>query len=42
MLDSYERIAEFAQTYQCSLRLACYGVALQRLADVYADREIFP
>jgi glutamate dehydrogenase (NAD(P)+) len=27
---------------KCSLRIAAYAVALQRIAQVYAEREIFP
>jgi glutamate dehydrogenase (NAD(P)+) len=42
MLDAYDRMAQFARTHECSNRVACYGVALQRLAQVYLDREIFP
>jgi glutamate dehydrogenase (NAD(P)+) len=42
MLDAYDRMAQFARTHECSNRVACYGVALQRLAQVYVDREIFP
>jgi glutamate dehydrogenase (NAD(P)+) len=42
MLDAYDRMAQFAKTHNCSYRVACYGVALQRLAQVYLEREIFP
>src|SRR3954471_1076381 len=42
MLDAYDRMAQFAKTHNCNHRIACYGVALQRLAQVYLDREIFP
>jgi len=42
MLDAYERMAVFARTHSCSFRIACYGVSLQRLVQVYLDREIFP
>ena len=42
MLDAYERMAVFAKTHNCSNRIACYGVSLQRLVQVYLDREIFP
>jgi glutamate dehydrogenase/leucine dehydrogenase len=42
MADTYERIEHFAEAHSCSLRLACYGVALERLSRAYVDREIFP
>jgi glutamate dehydrogenase/leucine dehydrogenase len=42
MLDAFERMTQFARTHGCSNRIACYGVALQRLVQVYVDREIFP
>lgn len=42
MADTYERIEHFAEAHHCSLRLACYGVALERLSRAYVDREIFP
>jgi glutamate dehydrogenase/leucine dehydrogenase len=42
MLDAYDRMAQFARQHGCSNRIACYGVAAQRLAQVYVDREIFP
>ena len=42
MLDAYDRMAQFSKTHGCSNRIACYGVALQRLVQVYLDREIFP
>jgi glutamate dehydrogenase (NAD(P)+) len=42
MLDAYDRMASFARQNSCSNRIACYGVAAQRLAQVYVDREIFP
>jgi glutamate dehydrogenase (NAD(P)+) len=42
MLDAYDRMSQFAKTHSCSNRIACYGVALQRLAQVYLEREIFP
>jgi glutamate dehydrogenase (NAD(P)+) len=42
MTDAYERVEHFAETHQCDFRLACYGVALERLARAYVDREIFP
>jgi glutamate dehydrogenase (NAD(P)+) len=42
MLDAYDRMCQFAKTNACSNRVACYGVALGRLVQVYVDREIFP
>jgi len=42
MLDAFDRMTHFAKTHGCSNRIACYGVSLQRLAQVYLDREIFP
>ena len=42
MHSAYDRMAHFAETHGCDYRLACYGVALQRLAQVYGEREIFP
>jgi glutamate dehydrogenase (NAD(P)+) len=42
MLDAYDRMAQFARQNNCSNRIACYGVAAQRLSQVYVDREIFP
>ena len=42
MLDAYDRMAQFAKNNNCANRVACYGVALQRLVQVYLDREIFP
>ena len=42
MLDAYERMEQFSRNKKCDYRLACYGVALERLARAYEDREIFP
>jgi len=42
MSDAYERIEHFAATHHCDFRLACYGVALERLTRSYLDRDIFP
>lgn len=42
MRDAYARMVEFEAQHNCGYRVACYGVALQRLASVYADRDIFP
>jgi glutamate dehydrogenase (NAD(P)+) len=42
MRDAYDRVERFAQTHQCDFRIACYGVALSRLTQIYSEREIFP
>jgi glutamate dehydrogenase/leucine dehydrogenase len=42
MRDAYDRMYRFAKLHGCDYRLACYGVALQRLNQVYQEREIFP
>jgi glutamate dehydrogenase (NAD(P)+) len=42
MLDAYQRMDHFARNHHCDFRLACYAVALDRLARAYNDREIFP
>ncbi|HET9953830.1 MAG TPA: Glu/Leu/Phe/Val dehydrogenase [Polyangiaceae bacterium] len=42
MVDAYDRMEHFANTHDCDFRLACYGVALERLTRAYLDREIFP
>ncbi len=42
MHDAYEQMEEFAHHNKCDFRLACYGVALERLMAVFAEREIFP
>jgi glutamate dehydrogenase/leucine dehydrogenase len=42
MHSAYDRMAQFAKLHNCDYRRACYGVALQRLTQVYAEREIFP
>jgi glutamate dehydrogenase (NAD(P)+) len=42
MLSAYQRMIQFARTHNCDYRLACYGVALERLRTVYSEREIFP
>jgi glutamate dehydrogenase (NAD(P)+) len=35
-------VVELARQKKCSLRVAAYAVALQRIALVYAERDIFP
>jgi glutamate dehydrogenase/leucine dehydrogenase len=42
MHDAYDRMYQFAKLHNADYRRACYGVALQRIAQVYAEREIFP
>jgi glutamate dehydrogenase (NAD(P)+) len=42
MHDAYDRMARFAKLNNCDYRRACYGVALQRIVQVYTEREIFP
>jgi len=42
MHDAYDRMARFAKAHNCDYRRACYGVALQRITQVYTEREIFP
>ncbi len=42
MRDAYDRVERFAKTHNTDFRIACYGVALSRLTQVYNEREIFP
>ncbi len=42
MKSAYHRMLDFTDRHHCSYRLACYGVALERLMTVYQEREIFP
>jgi glutamate dehydrogenase/leucine dehydrogenase len=42
MHDAYDRMARFAKLNNCDYRRACYAVALQRITQVYTEREIFP
>jgi glutamate dehydrogenase (NAD(P)+) len=42
MRRSYQQMVEFAARHRCSSRIACYGVALERLSRVYQERGIFP
>lgn len=42
MRDAYRRMVEFQMQHHCSYRVACYGVALERLRTVYEQRQIFP
>lgn len=42
MRAAYHRMLDFADRNKCGYRLACYGVALERLLTVYKERGIFP
>ena len=42
MRDAYQRMVDFARAHDCDYRVACYGVAIERLKTVYEEREIFP
>ena len=42
MKKAYREVVELARQKKCSLRVAAYAVALQRIALVYAERDIFP
>src|SRR5690606_3204550 len=42
MRGAYQRMVQAARNYDVDYRTACYAVALQRLAAVYQEREIFP
>ena len=42
MKTAYQQMVDFSRANDCDLRIACYGVALQRLNAVYEEREIFP
>jgi glutamate dehydrogenase (NAD(P)+) len=42
MKKAYREVVELARQKKCSLRVAAYAVALQRIAAVYAERDIFP
>lgn len=42
MKRAYREVTEMARQKKCSLRIAAYVVALQRIANVYAERGIFP
>ncbi len=42
MRDAYQRMVDFARTHDCDYRVACYGVAIERLMRVYEERDIFP
>jgi glutamate dehydrogenase/leucine dehydrogenase len=42
MKRAYREVVELARQKRTTLRLAAYGVALQRIAATYGEREIFP
>jgi glutamate dehydrogenase (NAD(P)+) len=42
MREGYRHMVEFSGRHHCNYRLACYGVALERLMAVYKERQIFP
>jgi glutamate dehydrogenase (NAD(P)+) len=42
MKRAYREVVELARQKKCSLRVAAYAVALQRIDAVYGEREIFP
>jgi glutamate dehydrogenase (NAD(P)+) len=42
MRRAWKETNEMSRNKKCSLRIAAYAVALQRIAQVYAEREIFP
>ena len=42
MKKAYREVVEMARQKKCTLRVAAYAVALQRIAAAYGEREIFP
>ena len=42
MQRAYREVSDFARGKKCDLRVAAYGIALQRIEAVYKEREIFP
>ena len=42
MQRAYREVSDFARAKKCDLRVAAYGIALQRIEAVYKEREIFP
>jgi glutamate dehydrogenase (NAD(P)+) len=42
MKKAYREVVELARQKKCTLRVAAYAVALQRIASVYSERDIFP
>jgi glutamate dehydrogenase (NAD(P)+) len=42
MKRAYREVSDFARAKKCDMRVAAYGIALQRIEAVYKEREIFP
>jgi glutamate dehydrogenase (NAD(P)+) len=42
MRTAWRQVNDMARQKKCSLRVAAYACALQRIAQVYVEREIFP
>lgn len=42
MKRAYREVADMARDKKCSMRLASYAVAINRIGQVYSEREIFP
>ncbi len=42
MKRGYREVSDFARQKKCSMRVAAYAIALERIAAVYKEREIFP
>jgi glutamate dehydrogenase/leucine dehydrogenase len=42
MKRAYREVVEMSRQKKCSLRVAAYAVALQRISAAYGEREIFP
>ncbi len=42
MKRAYREVDDMARMKKCSMRIAAYAVALQRIAAAYGEREIFP
>jgi glutamate dehydrogenase (NAD(P)+) len=42
MNRAYKDVSDFARLKKIDLRVAAYGIALQRIEAVYKEREIFP
>lgn len=42
MKRAYREVVDMARERKCTMRDAAYAVAIQRIAQVYSEREIFP
>jgi len=42
MRHAYQRSMDFSEKHECAMRIACYGLALERLSQAYVERGIFP